>query len=324
MPRLLLGLSTACLVLAATAASAQQVFESVGGRALGMGGAFVAVADDSSAVFWNPAGLASGDPAGVTIGWVKFQSGNRTGSPSAGQAVRHATLYSVGSQPLGLSYGTLQATSLFSGTGGTLTAETLRVSQYGATILQSVAPGVIVGSTLKVLRGFASSAPVTSGTVSEALDAGDALKGDSVTRFDYDIGVMLDADHFRLGLTVKNLREPSFPNLAGTAIVLRQQARVGLAVLPTDGLTLAMDVDLDTVDLRDGLRRMIAFGGEDRVGRRFAFRGGVRWSLEGERRRVASVGASFSVKKGYWLDGHYTQGDLDADRGFGVTLRAGF
>ncbi len=37
-----------------------QVVESVGSRALGMGGAFVAVASDSSAVWWNPAGLAAG------------------------------------------------------------------------------------------------------------------------------------------------------------------------------------------------------------------------------------------------------------------------
>jgi len=29
----------------------------VGARALGMGGAFVAVADDASACYWNPAGL---------------------------------------------------------------------------------------------------------------------------------------------------------------------------------------------------------------------------------------------------------------------------
>lgn len=35
-----------------------QGFEAVGTRALGMGGAFVA--DDASAVYWNPAGLATG------------------------------------------------------------------------------------------------------------------------------------------------------------------------------------------------------------------------------------------------------------------------
>src|SRR5688572_15574551 len=39
---------------------AAQVFEAVGSRAQGMGGAFVAVANDSSATWWNPAGLADG------------------------------------------------------------------------------------------------------------------------------------------------------------------------------------------------------------------------------------------------------------------------
>ncbi len=34
-----------------------QTFGGVGSRAEGMGGAFVAVADDASAVYWNPAGL---------------------------------------------------------------------------------------------------------------------------------------------------------------------------------------------------------------------------------------------------------------------------
>ena len=37
-----------------------QSTESVGTRAQGMGGAFVGVADDASAVYWNPAGLAGG------------------------------------------------------------------------------------------------------------------------------------------------------------------------------------------------------------------------------------------------------------------------
>jgi hypothetical protein len=62
-----------CLVLVADARAAE-IFEKVGtfdgqflkigigARAAGMGCAFVAIADDASAVFWNPAGLARLDP----------------------------------------------------------------------------------------------------------------------------------------------------------------------------------------------------------------------------------------------------------------------
>jgi hypothetical protein len=86
-----------------------------------------------------------------------------------------------------------------------------------------------------------------------------------------------------------------------------------------------VDVDLDTVDLRDGARRHLAFGGEQRIGGRWALRGGVRWNLEGVRRAVTAVGLSVSLRSGVWLDGHYTKGRVDeADSGLGVALRAGF
>src|SRR5262245_24452543 len=51
-----LGMCAALILCCSTPAAAQVRFEIMGARALGMAGAFVAVADDTTAFHWNPAG----------------------------------------------------------------------------------------------------------------------------------------------------------------------------------------------------------------------------------------------------------------------------
>src|SRR6185369_13447208 len=58
--------AAAAFVLLASGTSAQ-TFETVGVRAQGMAGAFVAVADDATATWWNPAGLAAGPFANLVL-----------------------------------------------------------------------------------------------------------------------------------------------------------------------------------------------------------------------------------------------------------------
>jgi hypothetical protein len=317
-------LLTAFLCLYAAPAAAQVVFESVGERALGMAGAFVAVADDATAVHWNPAGLASGGPAGAAIGWHRLQIGDSDTDPVGGPLRRSSSFTSLGSWPLGVSYGTFHSTTLLTGQGGEVRAASLHVRQFGVTVLQTVLPGLVVGSTLKLLRGDSAVAPVAESTVGDALDEGGRLEGERETAFDFDVGLMASSERVRVGLTLKNLRSPSFGAIAGTANTLPRQVRLGLAVLPIDGLTLAMDLDLDTVDLAGGLRRMGAVGGEAELGSRLAIRSGVRWSLVGPRQPVGAVGLSVAIRQGLWLDGHYARGRLADDREFGVAMRAGF
>src|SRR2546427_13190569 len=50
----------AALVVVSAVRAPAQISEAVGIRAQGMGGAFTAVADDATAAWWNPGGLAAG------------------------------------------------------------------------------------------------------------------------------------------------------------------------------------------------------------------------------------------------------------------------
>jgi hypothetical protein len=230
----------------------------------------------------------------------------------------------LGTWPIGLSYARFQETEIVRAADDTWHVQGLAMSQFGATILQTLTPGLVVGSTVRYVRGRPIFASVDGRSAADAFDAAEHAEADSSGNVDLDLGAMADMGRVRLGVIVKNLREPRFGDSAESAIIVKRHARAGLAVLPTDGLTLAIDVDLDTVDLRDGPRRMLAVGGEDRFGHRWALRGGMRWNLEGVRRPVGTIGASVALRRSFWLDGHYTHGPLDADRGFGVALRAGF
>src|ERR1019366_2732722 len=124
---LLLGLT---LLLLPGSAMAQQVTESVGSRALGMGGAFVGVADDASATYWNPAGLATGGPAGVTIDWSRLHTGDPTAPLTAGATRRDTKFTSLGTWPLGLSYLSSSETYLVAATGGGFRTESLRTNPF--------------------------------------------------------------------------------------------------------------------------------------------------------------------------------------------------
>ncbi len=88
-----------------------QSFETVGVRALGMGGAFVAVADDATANYWNPAGLAD-------VFFSAVLDVQRTETRlGAGQhlleGTRDGTTFaSMGSPTMGLSYYRLRSFQL--------------------------------------------------------------------------------------------------------------------------------------------------------------------------------------------------------------------
>ena len=316
-------LGAIALTLWAVPAFAQRTFDEVGIRALGMAGAFVGVADDATAVFWNPAGLATAGPIGATIGSTRLRFGNFDAPPESGPLSHDSEFSSIGSWPLGVSYERRRTRTLGTDSLGQVQAASFETVQLGVTILQSIAEGVVIGSTLKYVRGRVGSEAAFGSSAGDALDSVGNVETKNGNAFDFDLGVMIDMKRVRFGLASRNMREPAFTDLAGTETRLKRAVRIGLGVLPTDGLTLAIDLDLDTVDLRGDLRRVIAFGGENRLGKRLAIRAGVRRDLEGSGRVVGAMGASVVIRQGLWLEGYVARGAHDGERGFGIGLRAG-
>ena len=236
-------------------------------------------------------GWSTGARCGMTIGWDRFQSGNpeRPRRPRDRPAgTRRLPASAAG--PWASRTAGCRSTWLAAGPAGRASvSETVETFQVGATLVQTIVPGPRRGRRRSnICAGAVATGPSGGPTVEDALDRRawtSTVHGED--HFDFDIGLMADIGQGPCSASPCEICwQPQFTSAAGTAISCRGRRRVGVAVLPDAGLTLAMDVDLDTVDLRDGLRRMIALGGEDRLGSRVAVRGGVRWSLEGESQPV--------------------------------------
>ncbi len=202
--------------------------------------------------------------------------------------------------------------------------ERFTTNHYGLSVLQTVTEGFVIGSTLKYVRGRVGAQTVTAGTVGDSLESGRDLDGEVSGAFDMDLSAMYDARVFRIGATVRNLRSPEFDGPDGVVRELERRSRIGLAILPAAGLTLAIDLDLDTADLPTGPQRVVAAGVEHQFTSRIVLRGGARRNLEGTRATVGAAGASVAIRPGTWLDAHATMGRSAGERGFGIGLRAGW
>jgi len=321
--------------LSSPAAGWAQAIETAGSRAPGMGGAFVAVANDSSATWWNPAGMAAGPFLDLSIYRNTIQAGGdvapawRTG----------LTGFGVITPPIGASFYRFRLTDATphgstatgqgdrQGIGTGVAIRSIPASQLGVTLAHSVFSGIHVGTTLKYVRGSVM-ATTGQGPADELLDAGDDLEGaDSRGTFDLDIGAIAVVGAFRAGAVVRNVREAGFGGSAG--FTLPRQARIGGAFDGDIGLsvplTIALDADVQRYAGPGGDRRVIAVGAEHwLVRRRLAVRGGARFNTVGAQERSASAGGSVALRSGMYLDAHAVFGGAADERGWGLAARVSF
>jgi len=323
------------LAAASAAPAAAQGVEQVGTRALGMGGAFVAVASDASATYWNPAGLATGDLFSLVVEHQIHETPPADDTPGKSSASRGSgTGVAVGMPALGLSYYRLSAAAVSrpgSGSPGTTAAEdatlsSLVTSHLGLSLLQSVTDWLVVGSTLKLTRGSTAAAMTSvEADADTLLEQAEDLERGSESAFDMDVGVMVSRPYFRVGLVVRQLLEPAFARADGTEVALEREVRAGAAVFAARGLTVAADVDLTRVETFSGPRRSVALGGEYWLpGGWLGLRGGGRRSTIGEARPVGSAGFSVALTESLLVDGQWTRGVADADRSWGIGGRFAF
>jgi hypothetical protein len=337
LPIVRAALAVACLVTLPAPARAQ-MYELIGTRAQGMAGAFVAVSDDATATWWNPAGLASG-----SYGSLVFERGETTdperfppGGPAAQGSV---TGFSMAFPAMALSYYRLRLNELHpisptadelagrqeeGATGVDLRA--VSISEYGVTVGQSLGQHLVLATTVKLMRGGLTAAGVAG--LDDGFDRVDELEIDSETEPDLDVGVMASAGSLRLGLSLKHLREPSFGEGLGE-LELKRQARAGLAILMGQSgpmaLTLAFDADLTRTRTPVGEVRHVAGGIEAWLfQRRMALRGGVSADTLGELTTSTSAGASLSLGRGLYVQGAATFGSDESREGWSLGLGVTF
>jgi hypothetical protein len=307
------------LTLVTARPAGAQWFEAVGARAQGLGGAFVAVADDATAVYWNPAGLALGPFFSLVVETGLAESGPAWGEGAAGTLRQSGTLIALASLPVGVAYYRLPAYSAEAVQPGQAVAPVaaLVTDHVGATLVHSLTSSIAVGGTLKYVRGSAGHG--VAETATDPFDAAESLPRRSSSAFDVDVGILAAFGRVRVGLVGRNLVAPEFEAPDGAELGLERQVRAGVALVPSDRLLLALDADFTRTPTAAGERRNVAAGVETWFAkRRVGVRSGFRVSTVGDARPVGAFGGSFGLFRAFWVDGQYTAGVDEGDRGWTV------
>lgn len=327
-----------CAVVAALAGAAPasaQGLDTLGTRAAGLG-AFVAVADDASAVAWNPAGLIAGPIFNVSLDLGR--SAAETDWPPSGRSAARrmrTVMFSASTLPLGLTYYRLASPSVAPSPAvlenvdrqnDRVVIRTLVTNHLGATLLQSVGDHLTLGATLKLIRGSVGLATSTATSWADGFEQADRLDRRGTTRGDVDLGAMFTTGRVRAGVVVRNTTAPTFGDEESTGTArLDRHVRVGAAWGDTwPGLTrtvVSLDADLTRVGHAREERRDVAAGverwfREQQIG----VRAGLRASTVGGARPVFTAGGSYAIRAGLYVDVFAGRGSAD-ERSWGLAAR---
>jgi hypothetical protein len=294
-----------CAFLACPSLAFAQRFDDVGARAQGMAGAFVAVADDATATWWNPAGLATG--LGVVDLSTEVSEGGRGGVafgfPSLGLSYYRLKIRQI--QASGSTASPSSVRQDNGAAGSDLPSGEVGLSQFGITVGQSITQHLIVATTVKLVNA------------------------QSDTQADLDVGAMAAFGVVRLGVTVRDVRSPTF-GAGSDALELGRRARAGAAVLAPGrgslaGLVIAVDADLTTARVAGRDEQEVAGGVESWwFGRRLGVRGGGGANTASGGGGFGAFGATVVPYPRVNIEGAVTRGSDSARDRWSLGLRLTF
>lgn len=294
-----------CACLACPSLAFAQRFDDIGVRAQGMAGAFVAVADDATASWWNPAGLATSLNL-ADLAAEATEGGGRGvafGFPSLGLSYYRLKISQI--QPSASIAPSASGRQDNGAAGSGVPAGDVALSQFGVTIGQTIVPHLVVATTVKLVNA------------------------QSDTQADLDVGAMAAFGVLRLGVTVRDVRSPTFGS-GSDAVELGRRARAGAAVVapgrgPLDRLVFAVDADLNSTRVGGRDEQEVAGGVEAWWrGRRLGLRGGGGTNTESGGGAFGAFGVTVVPYPRVNIDGAVTRGSDSARDRWSLGLRLAF
>ena len=264
-----------------TVSAQDQLF--VGTRPLGMGGAFMAVANDGNTITWNPAGLPR----------LRRKEFNSTYADLYGMGISHSYIGIVWPFSDRLALGMDWASLGFDDQELGYSDNKLNFS-FGYQPLKILS----IGGTMKYVSRDMS------------LDGTSYGKSDGIG---FDVSLLIaPLKNLRLGLGLFDLGGTSilYKNKVEETI-LGQAFKMGIAYFPIEGLTLAMDID-------DRLH----FGIEYFVKNRLGIRAGFQQDMEGDEKLVIpSAGMTIKFKSIVFEYGYEAHPYLDPTYRYSVSIQ---
>jgi hypothetical protein len=244
-------------------------FVTVGPRAMGMGGAGVAITTDALATYWNPAGLAMTQTVDI-----RFQgSGQVIDRLGIADAVHDLETFDPNDPNIAANFAKAQdianrinragATVSLNGSAGLYIKGHLGEHAFGVNISDIATGGGFVStpaaatnnvtnvslSGAMALLGLEVQGAAYSGstTLSGGTDVSirdNFGKPTLSTAFGIDVGAIYrPSSWLRFGLVAKDINQPTFDAPGGGELKLGPQVRGGVAINPYSSLTLTADVD---------------------------------------------------------------------------------